>query len=89
MNTDNFHWQQTIYYPSSSDPISHSRLQSGFNPHLEMSYITTLQSGLPYSGKFLKVKTFVNFAVLWLFAKVLSAKYWGVVFFGMEKASNP
>ena len=30
---------------------------------------------LPYSGKLSREKTFVNFAVLWLYAKVFSAKF--------------
>ena len=37
---------------------------------------------LLYSGKFSREKTFVNFTVLWLFVKVLSAKFGGVVSFG-------
>ena len=41
---------------------------------------------IPYSGNLLK--TFVNFVVLWLFAKVFSAKFGGVAYFGVAKASN-
>ena len=33
---------------------------------------------MSYSGKLLREKTFANFAVLWLFAKVFSAKIGGV-----------
>ena len=33
------------------------------------------QSRVPYSGKLLREKTFANFAVLWLYAKVFSAKF--------------
>ena len=33
-------------------------------------------------------KTFVNFVVLWLFAKVFSAKFGGVACFGAAKMSN-
>ena len=44
---------------------------------------------IPYSGKLSKGETFANFAVLWLFAKVFSAKSWGVASFGTAKASNP
>ena len=43
---------------------------------------------LPYSGKLSREKTFVNFAVLWLFAKVFSAKFGDVLSFGVAKASN-
>ena len=43
---------------------------------------------IPYSGKLLREKTFANFAVLWLSAKVFSAKLGDVVFFGTAKASN-
>ena len=35
-----------------------------------------------YSGKLSREKTFENFAILWLFAKVFSAKFGGVVSFG-------
>ena len=31
----------------------------------------------------------MDFAVLWLFAKVFSAKFGGVASFGVAKASNP
>ena len=34
-------------------------------------------------------KTCANFAVLWLYAKVFSVKFWGVASFGTAKASNP
>ena len=46
-------------------------------------------SQLPYSGKLLREKTFAIFAVLWLFVKVFSTKFGGVVSFGTAKASNP
>ena len=39
---------------------------------------------IPYSGKLLREKTFANFTVLWLFAKVFSTKYGGVA----ARASN-
>ena len=42
-----------------------------------------------YSGKLSREKTIPNFAVLWLFAKVFSAKFGGVASFGVLKASNP
>ena len=31
--------------------------------------------GVPYSGKLSREKTFTNFTVLWLYAKVFSAKF--------------
>ena len=37
---------------------------------------------LLYSGKLSREKTFLNFAVLWLFAKVFSVKFGGVASFG-------
>ena len=40
---------------------------------------------IPYSGKLLWEKTFANFAVLWLFAKVFSVKFGGVMFFDTAK----
>ena len=42
-----------------------------------------------YSGKLLREKTFANFMVLWLFAKVFSAKFGGVVSFSTARASSP
>ena len=44
---------------------------------------------LLYSGKLSREKTSANFAVLWLFVKVFSAKFVGVASFGAAKASNP
>ena len=35
-----------------------------------------------YGGKFLKEKTFMNSEILWLFAKVFSAKFWHMASFG-------
>ena len=43
---------------------------------------------LPYSGKLLREKTFANFTVLWLFAKVFSAKFGGVASLGAAQVSN-
>ena len=42
----------------------------------------------PYSGKLSREKSFVNFAVLWLFAKDFSAKFGGVASFGTPQMSN-
>ena len=39
--------------------------------------------------KLSREKTFTNFAVLWLFTKVFSANFGGVMSFGVAKASNP
>ena len=44
---------------------------------------------IPYSGKLSREKTFANFAVLWPFTKVFSAKSGGVASFGAAQASNP
>ena len=41
-----------------------------------------------YSGKLSREKTSVNFVVLWLFAKVFSAKFGDVASFGTAKANN-
>ena len=38
--------------------------------------------------KLSREKTFANFGVLWLLAKVFSTKFGGVASFGMAKASN-
>ena len=40
---------------------------------------------VPYSRKLLREKTFMNFAVLWLFAKVISTKFGSVVSFAWHK----
>ena len=44
---------------------------------------------IPYSRKLSRKKTFTNFAVLWLFAKVFYAKFGGVSSFGAAQSSNP
>ena len=41
------------------------------------------------TGKLLREKTFTNFTVVWLFAKVFSVNFGGVVSFSTTKASNP
>jgi len=43
------------------------------------------QHKLPYTGKLSRKKTFVNFAVLWLFAKVFSVKFGGVAPLALQK----
>ena len=40
---------------------------------------------IPYSGKLSWEKTFANFPVLWLLAKVFSVKFGGVMFFDTTK----
>ena len=42
-----------------------------------------------YSGKLSREKTFANFTVFWLFAKVFSTKFGGVVSLSMARVSNP
>ena len=39
-----------------------------------MPYTSELNSGIPYSRKLSREKTFANFAVLWLYTKVFSVK---------------
>ena len=69
-----------------------------FSPKLKIlrGMLGTLQtiypygwSAIPYSGKLLREKNFVNFTALWLFTKVFSAKFGGLVSFGAAKVSNP
>ena len=48
----------------------------------------TLPRKLPYSGKLSQEKTFANFVVLWMFAKVFSMKFGGVASFGAAQVSN-
>ena len=52
-------------------------------------YIYVHCTTVPYSIKLLREKTLANFAILWLFVKVFSVKFGGVVFFGAAKVSNP
>ena len=49
----------------------------------------TISLKTPYSGKLSREKTFTNFTVLWLFAKVIPVKFGGMASFGTAKASNP
>ena len=44
---------------------------------------------IPYSRKLSREKTFANFVVLWLFAKVFFTKFGGMASVGVAKASNP
>ena len=44
---------------------------------------------IPYSGKLLREKTFTNFAVLWLFAKVFPVKFGGLVSLGAAQMGIP
>ena len=41
-----------------------------------------MKSKVPYSGKLQKEKTFTNFELLWLFAKVFSTKFGDIASFG-------
>ena len=51
-------------------------------------YIYILVDCILYSGKPLREKTFANYTVLWLFAKVFSAKFGDMVSFGTAKTSD-
>ena len=59
---------------------------------LDISHSQTHQTNLtqvPYSGKLSREKTFTNFTVLWLFVKVFSVKFGGVVSFDTARAAKP
>ena len=43
-------------------------------PPVNVIYVTMATLLIPYSGQLLREKTFANFAVLWLFAKVFTMK---------------
>ena len=43
--------------------------------HAELNLEQPIPQELPYSEKLLREKTFANFAVLWLYAKVFSVKF--------------
>ena len=51
--------------------------------------LPTLHHNYCIAENFWGEKTLANFAVLWLFAKVFSAKFGGMVSFGTAWASNP
>ena len=55
-------------------------------------YVTTTYissgSGVSFSGKVLREKTFVNFVVVWLFLKAFLHKIGGVLSIVAAKASN-
>ena len=61
---------------------------ANFVMYIEHSLPGSLKE-LTTSGKLSREKTFANFAVLWLFAKVFSAKFWGPGVLGAAQASNP
>ena len=43
--------------------------------HAELNLEQPIPQELPYSGKLSREKTFTNFTVLWLYAKVFSVKF--------------
>ena len=57
--------------------------------HQQILIRTALYIYLLYSRKISREKTFANFVDLWLFTKVFSVKFGGVVSFSMARASNP
>ena len=57
--------------------------------HLYPYTLPTLHHNYCIAENFRGEKTLVNFTVLWLFAKVFSAKFGGMVSFGTAWASNP
>ena len=62
-----------------------------FTYHMYMCCISLIRRCpqiILYSRKLSRNKTFTNFAVLWLFAKVLFTKFGGMVSFGVAKVSN-
>ena len=57
--------------------------------NVQYVFVNFANTKILYNGKLSREKTFTNFVVLWLFAKVFSAKFGGVVSFGAARASNP
>ena len=47
-----------------------------------------VSNNVPYSGKLSREKTFPNFVILWLFAKVFLVKFWGVASFGTQRGKS-
>ena len=70
------------------DTVPKNRSQSPFLLSAVDSSICNMAS-IPYSGKLSREKTFMNFTVLWLFAKVFSTKFGGMASFGAAKVSSP
>ena len=60
-----------------------------FCEHQETKETVLNSCTVPHSRKLSRKKTFMNFVVLWLFAKVFAAKFWGSASFGTANASNP
>ena len=73
-------------FPGPTQLLSSKRWEArwGLGTRLKLTYTRTIL----YSGKLSREETFTNFAVLWLFTKVFSAKFGGVASFGTVKGSN-
>ena len=70
------HFTQVMTFPTSSCIPLGNTVHTHVHIHV-----------LPYSRKLSREKTFANFTILWLFVKVFSAKFGGVVVFGKSEQS--
>ena len=78
----------SYFLPSVSVHFFDEMEASPGSPWLPSPLGVRLQHIVLYSGKLSREKTFANFTVLWLFAKVFSTKFGGVASFGTTKVSN-
>ena len=83
--------------PLPSPPLPSSPLLSGvivfantlFLIVISLDIYSETYPSIPYSEKLAREKTFMNFAVLWLFVKVFSTKLGSMGSFGAVKVNNP
>ena len=81
VNTPHFLPSQCTLVPSApTNVVVQATLPHPYlSNQLQVLVVRQVHHQPPYSGKLLREKTFATFAVLWLFAKVISVKFGGVV----------
>ena len=70
----------TLTLTNKSCKQIHTVMLSAFKEKWKINKTTRKNSGVLYSGKLSREKFFVDFTVWWLFMKVFSAKFGGVVY---------
>ena len=68
--------------------LEHLKHHHGLLVHSELINVMLEAYRIVGNGKLSREKTFASFAFLWLFAKVFSAKFRGVVSFGVAQVRN-
>ena len=69
--------------------LEHLKHHHGLLVHLELINAMLEAYRIAGNGKLSEGENFANFAFLWLFAKIFSAKFRGVVSFGVAQVRNP